>query len=87
MVGGVIVEAVRLPDGAIWVNCAEHPRRQECAIILEPTNERIRCGDSLWWQGRYAMWTPKSDPLDSRSDVHLRRRGYSGVGRPEWAYR
>jgi hypothetical protein len=91
-VGGTVVEIIDLPD-RVWVNTDEArsydaeggrviiPSR-ECAIYVERTPEArsISEGDSVWWQGEWAMWTPKSRPFE---DKRLRRIGCSGVGRPQ----
>ena len=45
-----------------------------CAIRVKDPKE-MKIGDSLWWQGNKAMWTPKPD--DGREDVVLERVGYS----------
>lgn len=85
MVGGRVINVVQLPDST-WVQCEERGyyyddagRRtnshvDQCAIRIEKHRE-VKVGDSLWWQGNYAMWTPKPD--DGREDVHLKRIGYS----------
>lgn len=51
--------------------CAVYVERTDAALLIEP-------GDSLWWQGRDAMWTPHAG---GKSDRKLRRIGYSGVER------
>jgi hypothetical protein len=85
MVGGKIIKVVQLPDST-WVNCEEHgyyydksgkrcaSHYDQCAIRIE-RNTEVKVGDSLWWQGPWAMWTPKPD--DGREDVRLKRLGYS----------
>lgn len=85
MVGGIVIETITLPD-RIWVNCREvvngRSIRNECAIYVERNvqSEAIRVGDNVWWQGSFAMWTPRDR---SFTDVKIPRRGYSGVRRPE----
>jgi hypothetical protein len=81
MVGGVVIETIVLPE-KVWVNCREKPRRgRKCAIYVErtPESRSISEGDSLWWQGEWAMWTPKNHAFE---DKKLRRVGFSGVNRP-----
>jgi hypothetical protein len=51
--------------------CAAYIERTDAALLIEP-------GDSLWWQGRDAMWTPRAG---GKPDRKLRRIGYSGVRR------
>lgn len=88
MVGGTIIDIVKVSPAKWWVNCLENRRSAsaqpfagtECAIYLNPGAESPEVGDQLWWQGRYAMWTPADR---SRTDVKLDRIGFSGVSRPE----
>lgn len=97
-VGGTVVETIVLSD-KVWVNTDEGrsyraedgtwvtvPSR-ECAVYVErtPASEYIEQGDSLWWQGNHAYWTPKSGSLKRNpafTDKPLKRIGYSGVSRP-----
>jgi hypothetical protein len=85
MVGGVVINIVRLSDCA-WVQCEDTTyyydkagRRKKsytdhCAIRVKDPKE-MKVGDRLWWQGSRAMWTPKPD--DGREDIVLERVGYS----------
>lgn len=79
-VGGEVVEVIRTKDGD-WVNTLDQGE-QTCAVYVWPDGETIREGDCLWWQGEYALWTPRGPHADGREDVRLRRNGGSGVGRP-----
>ena len=96
MVGGRVIETIVLPE-KVWVNVRDgEPRKSknnECAIYVEK-NAKSHCiseGDSLWWQGGFAMWTPahKRDQKGGKCgvdyDIEIPRRGYSGVNRPEEA--
>ena len=94
MVGGIIVEAVRVSDEKAWLNCVDRSYpKEECAIYVKPAGHDIRVGDALWWQGSSAMWTPRifgtteHDPSRGEVETVLERIGYSGVPRPEGAYR
>lgn len=81
MVGGKVIEVIKL-EGRVWVNVRDtHYQRETCAIYVERTAdaERIAVGDSLWWQGREAYWTPQTGEFEDRS---IPRVGYSGVARP-----
>jgi len=86
MVGGT-VGGIRVLEDRIWVNCWDKPYKhiEECAIYVERNadSEQIKIGDSLWWQGRFALWTPR--PEDGRHDVEIPRIGYSGVPDPKEA--
>lgn len=85
MVGGMVITTITDGD-RIYVNCQERGfagrrRPDTCAIYVErnANSEQIRPGDSLWWQGKWAMWTP----TDRRVvDKQIPRRSYSGVKSP-----
>jgi len=82
VVGGTIIDIVKVSDHKWWVNCADNLKRQrpdQCAIYLDPIGEPVEVGDALWWQGAHAMWTPAAG---GRSDVKLPRIGFSGVAHP-----
>lgn len=89
MVGGVVVKVVPLMD-KVWVNCEETDSAQQCAIYVERNDSslKIRPGDSLWWQGAYAMWTPfenRGKPNGKAGvdyDRRILRIGNSGVAYP-----
>lgn len=79
-VGGKVVEIIVCPD-RVWVNTRERPEhRSTCAVYVERTPEALSIseGDTLWWQGRHAMWTPKSGAFHDRK---LNRIGFSGISR------
>ncbi len=101
MVGGRVVEVSEVknrPD-VLYVDCADFQYRRKrpdtCAIYIEKnrTSELIEIGDSLWWQGRFAMWTPLRNcvPEDGGEDlrcgidydIEIPRIGYSGVDHPD----
>lgn len=80
-VGGRVVETIVLED-RVWVNTEEPASGDLCAIYVErtPESRTIGEGDSLWWQGRTAYWTPTNRAFE---DMELERIGFSGVSRPE----
>lgn len=85
MVGGAVREVLYL-ENKIWVNVLDTYRPDpynDCAIYVarNEISEQIRPGDSLWWQGRFAMWTPKGSKPPNY-DIQIPRIGYSGVNRP-----
>lgn len=85
MVGGTVVDIVKVHEHKWWVNTVENLARrvpETCAIYVDPQGEQIEVGDALWWQGGSAMWTPRMHP-DGRSDVRLPRLGFSGVKHPD----
>jgi len=100
-VGGIVVGLERTERG-ICVSTAERlwwkqPPKLDLhnvtAVVVE-RGERIRLGDSLWWQGPYAFWTPQRNrerPEWSMRqgvdfDVKLRRLGPSHGGRANPGY-
>ena len=93
MVGGKISIVTELED-SVEVNCVGtgSERYDRCAIKISKQNHRwkeMKSGDSFWWQGRKAMWTPKENCLyDEESkrlghkigvhwDIEFDRIGYS----------
>lgn len=87
MVGGIVIEAAER-DGRIYIDCQDRSSKDTSAIWLEKneTSLRIRMGDSIWWQGDQAMWTPEI--VDSTAagmvcgvhyDIKIPRIGYSGA--------
>ena len=89
MVGGTVTEVLKKHD-RIWVNTAED--HDECAIFIErnTVSESVKLGDSLWWQGENAYWTPVENHRRPESelkcgtdfDIAIPRIGYSGVNHP-----
>lgn len=85
MVGGIIIDLVKVSSSKWWVNCVatglgSGAGKDTCAIYLNPSGQAIDVGDSLWWQGDYAFWTPADR---SREDVRLLRIAFSGVRHPD----
>lgn len=90
MVGGIVIETIELED-RIWINCSDR-RGQTCAIYV-CKSAKSRCvseGDSIWWHGPFALWTPafnrgkpsKEIRANRDYDIKLDRLGCSGVSRP-----
>lgn len=86
-VGGKVVEVIAVTPGKVWVNTDDNPHRTRgrlahlCAVYVNPEGHVIKAGDSLWWQGRTAYWTPQDRPFGA-FDIPLQRIGFSGVRRP-----
>ena len=76
-VGGRITEIVPHGDQT-WIDTFDD--RTHCAIYIKKTTLPLKVGDHLWWQGRWAFWTPHDR---SMTYVKIERVGYSGVNRPE----
>lgn len=88
MIGGIVTDIVRLKD-RFWVECvdANERRSDKCAIYVEcnPNSEAIKRGDSIWWQGGYAMWTAKTPDgkVAGKPDVRIPKIGFSGISKPK----
>lgn len=81
MVGGTVIEVIKLRD-RVWVDTRDtYYPRDTCAIYVRRTHdaEQVAEGDSLWWQGSEAYWTPQTLECVDRA---IPRIGYSGVARP-----
>ncbi len=85
MVGGIVIEAAER-DGKIFVDCRDRQYSDTCAIWVEKNDDSvlIRIGDTVWWQGDWAMWTPCGlEFIGVRQgvdfDIRIPRIGYSGV--------
>ena len=81
-VGGKAIEIIPV-QGKIWVNT--YDGHDECAIYVKPTAEArcVEVGDSFWWQGGFAYWTPKKHVNGPGAcDIKIPRIGGSGVSRP-----
>lgn len=91
MVGGTVVTIIGRGD-KVYINCKEvlpaksRRKPETCAIyvVRNADSEQIRPGDNIWWQGKWAMWTP----VDRRfTDKQIPRASYSGVKPPSFAQR
>jgi hypothetical protein len=84
-VGGRVIEVIAVSADKVWVNTDDAPtgyRPNPCAVYVHPAGQDIQVGDSLWWQGREAYWTPQGRPFGV-SDISLEKIGFSGVRRPD----
>ncbi len=88
-VGGKVVEVIEL-ENKVWINTKEKETyTSSTAIYVEktPASRCVEIGDTVWWQGNYARWTPKcyvqkSGKSGKDYDIKLERIGCSGVSRP-----
>lgn len=95
MVGGKVLEVCDDPidPSRVYVQVYDRPysKIETCAIYVlkNPDSQRIEIGDRVWWQERYAYWTPQ----DARTvdeygmqgidfDIKILRFGSSGVPHP-----
>lgn len=82
MIGGKVIETVTEPE-RIWINVRDTTYKHDtCAIYVQRNvdSERIQIGDSIWWQGWSAFWTPATREFE---DKEIRRLSYSGNYRPD----
>lgn len=86
MIGGTVIETIVLPD-KVWVNCEDDHNSDRCAIYVKNTakSRTISNGDTVWWQGGWALWTPRDShgKAIGKADIRIERVGFSGVRRPE----
>ena len=102
MVGGTVIEVCDVPGkpDVLFVDCADMPKGRRkpdtCAVLLQrcAESEAIKLGDCVWWQGRYAYWTPVKNRVCAKEakrrhltggldyDIKIERIGYSGVEHP-----
>lgn len=91
MVGGIIIDVVTVDSQQVWVETEErvfdpkagtYTPRGRCGLYVNPGGHKLKRGDSLWWQGASAFWTPKPE-RGGMHDVELARIGFSGAPRPE----
>lgn len=63
MIGGKVIEVADVPDRPNVIFVDVRDKYDTCAILVErnKNSERIEIGDSLWWQGGWAMWTPQAN--------------------------
>jgi hypothetical protein len=83
MVGGIVIEVAELKNRpeALFINCRES---DVCGILVEnnSNSQTIEIGDSIWWHGRFAYWTPQDSERTLQGinfDIKIPRIGYSGV--------
>lgn len=92
--GGIVVETIVCPNGRVWINTKEKEHHLSTTAIYAKDTPAARCisvGDTLWWQGNFAYWTPKSNgkPIERQdgkcnvANIRLERIGFSGVSRPK----
>lgn len=98
MIGGKVIETIELED-RVWINTQEKNSSSTCAIYVkkDAKSRAVSEGDTVWWQGAWALWTPafiaNQPNCDHRHhvsckragkdyDIQLKRIGFSGVGRP-----
>ena len=75
MVGGTIISVFHYRDrDSLVVRGTGSERSTYLALDLEPSDEPLKIGDTIWWQGDIALWTPHDR---SREDVHIKRIGYA----------
>lgn len=78
MVGGIVVDVI-WHDDRIVVDCADcvNSGRGAISLVRNADSEAICWGDSLWWQGRTAYWTPKG--ARQAADTPIPRTSLGGV--------
>lgn len=91
----MVTEVLKTERG-LWINVGNGKPGDvnHCAVLVEQNAQsiQIKPGDSLWWQGRSAYWTPqtytgkrcggRADGLGTAWDIKIPKIGYSGVPHP-----
>ena len=75
MVGGIIESVYKFKDRTTLVvvgTLGEEKDRNALDVVA--TDLPLVAGDGIWWQERFAFWTPADK---SREDVFIERIGYS----------
>lgn len=91
MIGGIVVEVAEIKDrpDVLYIDCRDNVYIRETCGILVQKNEisnQIQLGDKIWWQGRWAMWTPANTHRGKQGvdfDIQIPRIGYSGMQHPD----
>ncbi len=81
MIGGTIIQ-IQLCENDVWLDVQDTTYPKEfCAIYVarNADSERIRVGDSIWWQGKKAFWTRKDRTIIEKE---IPRTSASGVSTP-----
>lgn len=98
MVGGTVVEVASVPERpeVLYLDCVDKPKGRKkadyCAILIErnESSDKIQIGDSVWWHGDIAYWTPvqnrgghlKGMKCHVDYDIPIPKIGYSGINHP-----
>lgn len=89
MVGGIVIEVceVKHLKDALYIDCRSREYNNTCAIYVEKNfiSEKIEIGDTIWWQHKYAYWTPQNSKrllCGHDYDIKIQKIGYSGVEHP-----
>lgn len=85
MVGGVVIY-YKDEGKEVFLDCKERNRKDTCGIMVESNriSRAIGLGDSVWWQGEFAYFTPKASKMKQQGidfDIEIKRIGPSGVRR------
>lgn len=94
MIGGIVLQTIVFDD-RVWVDTVEREEycNGTCAVYVErnENSDKIKPGDSLWWQGGFAMWTPYENKGKSGNrggihyDIQIPKIGFSGACKPKQA--
>lgn len=79
MVGGKVIGVVRGPENTLLH--VEDKGDRLSVRCVERDDEKVRLGDSVWWQAGKVYWTPsrfrRTAEADQWRDVPLAKVGYS----------
>ena len=79
-VGGNVTDVLVQKD-RVYINTNDGSC--DCAIFVEKdsNSEKVKINDVVWWQGDWAYWTTAD--RESVIEQKLKRRGFSGVQKPQ----
>jgi len=79
MTGGTVIETNGDYDH-IEIVVEDEGEKLAIKVAVSAKARSISDGDSVWWQGRKAYWTPKNHKgewIKEASDIEIPRIGYS----------
>ena len=79
-VGGKVTEVI-VQEDRVYIDTDDSG--DKCAIFVErdKNSEQVAPEDIVWWQGNDAYWTTAD--RETVVERTLKRRGFSGVNRPD----
>lgn len=95
VVGDMVIEVSEVKDRpeVLFVDLCDRKGKDTCAIYVSKSvvSQRIQVGDTVWWQGLKAFWTPQRVRLAEDAtefdcgvhfDIEIPRVGHPGIVHP-----
>tara|TARA_R110000796_G_C14337915_1_gene409963 strand:- start:11 stop:274 length:264 start_codon:yes stop_codon:yes gene_type:complete len=83
MIGGIVKETNTIKEG-VEIVVEDEGELLSVEVKVTAESRSVSEGDSIWWQGRKAYWTPRNKYgriQGNASDIQLYRIGYSRIPR------